>query len=87
LVDATLLQAARRAPVKEVKSDGDGDADYTVKQGQPHYDYKAHAAADEKHTLIRQATLMAANVHESREFENVVQGDEEMVVAQQGVLE
>lgn len=81
LVDATLLQAARRAPAKGDKTGGDGDAGYTVKQGQPHYGYKAHVAVDEKHTLIRQATLTAANVHDSREFENVVKGDEEMVMA------
>jgi IS5 family transposase len=81
LVDATLLQAARRAPAKEDKSGGDDDAGYTVKQGQPHYGYKAHLAADEQHTLIRQVTLTGANVHDSQEFETVVQGDEEMVVA------
>ncbi len=81
LVDATLLAAARRAPVKEDKTGGDGDAGYTVKGGQPHYGYKAHVAVDETHTLIRQVTLTAANVHDSQEFETVVQGDEAMVVA------
>jgi transposase len=34
LVDATLLQAARRAPAKEDNTGGDGDAGYTVKHGQ-----------------------------------------------------
>jgi transposase, IS5 family len=81
LVDATLLQAARRAPAKADKTGGDGEAGYTVKGGQPHYGYKAHVAVDETHTLIRQVTLTAANVHDSQEFETVVQGDEEMVVA------
>jgi IS5 family transposase len=81
LVDATLLQAARRAPAKEDKTGGDGDAGYTVKQGQPHYGYKAHVAVDESNTLIRAATLTAANVHDSQEFASVVQGDEEMVMA------
>ena len=81
LVDATLLQAARRVPAKADKTGGDGDAGYTVKQGQPHYGYKAHVAVDETHTLIRQVTLTAANVHDRQEFEAVVQGDEAMVVA------
>jgi transposase, IS5 family len=81
LVDATLLQAARRAPAKGDKTSGDGDAGYTIKQGQPHYGYKAHVAVDETHTLIRQVTLTAANVHDSREFETVVKGDEAMVMA------
>src|SRR5690606_32830653 len=81
LVDATLLQAARRAPAKDDPTGGDGDAGYTVKQGQPHYGYKAHVAVDETHTLIRAVTLTAANVHDSQEFETVVKGDEEMVCA------
>jgi IS5 family transposase len=81
LVDATLLQAARRAPAKGDKTGGDGDAGYTVKHSQPHYGYKAHVAVDETHTLIRQVTLTAANVHDSQEFENAVKGDEEMVMA------
>jgi IS5 family transposase len=81
LVDATLLQAARRAPAQEDKTGGDEEAGYTVKQGQPHYGYKAHVAVDQTHTLIRQVTLTSANVHDSREFETVVLGDEEMVVA------
>jgi transposase, IS5 family len=81
LVDATLLQAARRAPAKADPTGGDPDARWTVKKNQPVYGYKAHIAADEKHTLIRAATLTAANVHDSREFETVVQGDEEMVTA------
>lgn len=81
LVDATLLQAARRVPAKEDKTGGDPDTGFTVKRNQPVYGYKAHIAADEQHTLIGAASLTAANVHESREFESVVEGDEEMVVA------
>ncbi|MEM4360287.1 MAG: IS5 family transposase, partial [Candidatus Bilamarchaeaceae archaeon] len=53
LVDATLLQAARR-PVCEKDGSvsgggGDPDASYTVKNGKPHYGYKAHVAVDEAH--------------------------------------
>jgi IS5 family transposase len=81
LVDATLVQAARRAPAKTDPEGGDTDAGFTVKRGTPHYGYKAHVGVDEEHTLIRQATLTAANVHDSREFEHVVRGDEQMVVA------
>jgi IS5 family transposase len=81
LVDATLLQAARRAPAQGDKTGGDGEAGYTVKGGQAHYGYKAHVAVDQEHTLIRQASLTAANVHDSKEFENIVEGDEDMVLA------
>jgi IS5 family transposase len=81
LVDATLVQAARRAPARNDPEGGDDDAGFTVKRGTPHYGYKAHVSVDEEHTLIRQATLTAANVHDSCEFGSVVRGDEEMVVA------
>lgn len=81
LVDATLLQAARRAPRKDDPAGGDPEADHTVKAGQPHYGFKAHVAVDEAHTLIRQAELSAASDHDSRHFEAVVTGDERMVVA------
>jgi len=81
LVDATLLQAARRAPTRENPTGGDADAGFTVKQGQPHYGYKAHVAVDQAHTLIRQVTLTDASVHDSQQFATVVKGDEEMVVA------
>lgn len=81
LVDATLLQASRRAPTSGDKTGGDGEAGYTVKQGQPHYGFKAHVAVDQTNTLIRNVTLTAASVHDSREFETVVQGDEEIVMA------
>jgi IS5 family transposase len=78
---ATLVEAARRAPAETDPEGGDSDAGFTVKRGTPHYGYKAHVGVDEEHTLIRQATLTAANVHDSREFETVVRGDEQMVVA------
>jgi hypothetical protein len=38
-VDATLVQAARRAPGKNSPGGGDSDADHTVQGGQPHYGY------------------------------------------------
>lgn len=81
LVDATLVQAARRAPPKGAPGGGAPDADYTVKAGQPHYGYKAHVAADRNHTLIRKADLSAANVHDSQRFAAVVDGDEQAVIA------
>ena len=81
LVDATLLQAARRAPAKKDKTGGDDDARYTVKPGQPHYGDKAHGAVDEPHTLIRAVTLTSASVQDSQELGTVVPGDEQVVMA------
>jgi len=125
LVDATLLQAARRAPPwreegetrdggksggradvhrvekspaefppdgssRAQKSTGcktaeetglDADADFTVRNGRSHYGYKAHVAVDEKHTLIRHATMTSARVQDCCEFLNLVRGDEQRVMA------
>jgi IS5 family transposase len=81
LADATLLAAARKAPSQDNSEGGDSDADYTVKKGTPHYGYKAHVATDETHTMIRKVTLTQASVHDSREFQTIVKGDEEMVIA------
>ena len=52
-----------------------------MRHGQPHYGFKAHVAVDEEHTLIRRAELGPASEHDSRRFEDVVAGDEQMVVA------
>jgi transposase, IS5 family len=81
LVDATLLEASRRPTAKDQAGGGDPGAGYTVRKGQYYYGYKAHVAVDQDHTLIRQVTLTPANVHDSQEFEKVVRGDEEMVLA------
>lgn len=81
LVDATLLEASRRPVAKDQLGRGDSQAGFTVRKGRPFYGYKAHVAVDQTHTLIRQVTLTDAAVHDSQEFERVVQGDEEIVVA------
>lgn len=73
----------RHPPAKEDKTGGDGDVGYTVKQGQCHYGCQAPGAVDETHTLIRQVKLTAANVPDGGELENVVKGDEEMLMADQ----
>lgn len=81
LGDATWLPAARRAPGKQDKNGGAGEAGDTVKGGVPHSGDKAQVAGDQKHTLIRPTPLTAAPVQDRREFEAVVRGDEERVVA------
>ncbi|WCJ59507.1 transposase [Fontisphaera persica] len=81
LVDATLVQAARRPPSRRAGTTGDPDARFTVKRGQPHYGYKAHVGVDRTHLMIRRVSLTGAHVHDSREFARVAVGDEQMVVA------
>lgn len=81
LVDATLVQAARRAPGQDPEQGGDADAGYTRRAGQIHYGYKAHVAVDQKHTLIRQASLTAANVVDDAQVETLMVGRHRRMVA------
>lgn len=80
LVDATLVQAARRAPGQSTNP-GDPGAGYTRRAGQIHYGYKAHVAVDQQHTLIRQADLSPANVVDDARLEAVTRGEHRQVVA------
>jgi len=81
LVDATLLEASRRPPAKDHPGRSDRQAGFTIRKGQLYYGYKAHVAVDQAQTLIRRVTLSDASLHESQEFEQLVQGDEGVVVA------
>lgn len=80
LVDATLVQAARRAP-SQGSNPGDGDARYTQRAGQIHYGYKAHVAVDQRHTMIRQASLSGANLVDDARLEAVTAGEHRKIVA------
>lgn len=50
----------------------DVDARWTKKNEQSHYGYKNHVAVDVKHKFIRAWKVTAANVHDSRVFEEIL---------------
>ena len=85
LIDATLVQAAR----KKVKHNGetrrssqqDYDATGTKKGGKQYYGYKGHIGADEGSNVIRRVRFTTASVHDSRELNNLICGDEQSVFA------
>ena len=89
LVDATLVQAARKKV--NTKSTGesndkrasqkDRDASGTQKGGKYYYGYKGHIATDEGSNIIRRRRFTTASVHDSKEFNNLVCGDERSVFA------
>ena len=84
LVDATIVESARRKPTKAQRAEGtqgDPEAGYATKGGRAYYGFKAHVAADEAHTLIRTAELTAANVHDSHKFKDVCPADTELAIA------
>jgi transposase, IS5 family len=53
----------------------DTDARWTQKNGQNHYGYKNHINVDVKHKLIRDYEVIAASVHDSQVFEDLLDED------------
>ena len=57
----------------------DTDARSTAKNGKKYFGYKGHIGMDAGSKIIRKRSFTAANVHDSREFESVLSGDEKSV--------
>jgi IS5 family transposase len=91
MIDATLIaaQAARpRDAAVNPTATGpaaaarvDRDASFAKQAGKTVYGYKAHVAVDRGSGLIRRARLTPAHVHDSREADHLVMGDERAVYA------
>ena len=97
IVDATLVEAAVRPPRKPKATGDDGgaserqpgppldpDADFTVKNGKPHYGFKLHLGQDRETGLITNHVLSPASVHDSQMFAYLVDGTEGEVLADKG---
>lgn len=78
LIDATIVQAAVRAPraSEGTVSERDPDAGWTTKHGRSTFGDKAHVAVDEGSGLIRGAEMTGADLHDSQRFAALLQGDE-----------
>jgi len=74
IVDATIKQA-QATP----SSNRDEDANFTKKRGKTYYGYKGHIAIDEDSQIIKQIEFTKASVHDSNEFDNLVDYTEEAV--------
>lgn len=87
MIDATLIQAATRPPTKPRKEGApareplDPDADFTVRRGKIHYGYKAHLAQDRATGILTGCLVTPASVHDSRVFEQFLDGGEAEVLA------
>ena len=83
LIDATILEAAVRPPTGDAGevSERDPQAGWTKKNGKSRFGYKAHAAVDEGSGLVREAVMAPADVHDSVPADDLVQGDEGAVDA------
>jgi transposase, IS5 family len=97
LIDASLIPAAVNAPKKPVgplppdrngrpgsklvRSALDPDAAWTQKEGRYRFGYKIHAAMDETSRIIRRVLLTPANINESGPANQLICGDEKIVLA------
>jgi IS5 family transposase len=79
IVDATIKQA-QATP----SSNKDQDADFTKKRGKTYYGYKGHIAIDEGSQIIKRFEFTKASVHDSNEFDNLIDYTEEAVFADKG---
>jgi IS5 family transposase len=88
IVDASLVQAARKkrrtgddAP-KNPQQDCDATATKRGKKG--YYGYKGHIGVDQGSGVIRRARFTTASVHDARERERLVSGDECAIFGDKG---
>lgn len=79
IVDATIKRA-QATP----SSNKDQDANFTQKRGKTYYGYKGHIAIDEDSQIIKQIEFTKASVHDSNEFDNLIDYTEEAVFADKG---
>lgn len=89
IVDATIIQsgnryvsAERREKLqKDPSRQIDTDARSTKKNGKKYFGYKGHIGVDTESKIIRKRAFTSAEVHDLKEMENVLSGDEASIWA------
>lgn len=91
LIDATIIQSARRPNKKKTdttedkeekrSSQKDYDASHTQKGKKTYYGYKGHIGVDEGTNIIRKKAFTTASPHDSQKREELISGDEDSVFA------
>jgi IS5 family transposase len=71
------------APSKLTRSAIEPDAAWTRRGRRYHFGYKAHVAVDQHSELVRDALLTPANVNDTERADQLIQGDEKAVYADQ----
>jgi len=79
IVDATIKQAQATST-----SNRDKDADFTKKRGKTYYGYKGHIAIDEDSEVIKTVEFTKASIHDSNQFDQLVDYSEQAVFADKG---
>lgn len=87
MMDATIIESSNR-PLSDKRreeleqnssSQVDTDARSTKKRGKYYFGYKGHTGVDVGSKLIRKRKFTSANVHDSKEKEDLLSGDEQSV--------
>ncbi len=81
IVDATVISSGVCPPSGGEVSEKDPEAGWTKKRGQYIYGYKAHTACDKETGLITNIIATSADVHDSQVFEQLLTGEEPLVMA------
>ncbi len=80
IVDATVISSSVRPPSGGEVSEKDPEAGWTKKRGEYVYGYKAHTACDKGTGLITNIIATSADVHDSQVFEQLLTGEEPLVM-------
>lgn len=95
IVDATIIQSTTK-PLSQTKrveleqnpsTQIDTEAKSTEKNGKKYFGYKGHIGVDVASKIIRKRSFTPTNVHDSREMEKVVSGDEKSLWADKAYSE
>jgi IS5 family transposase len=89
IIDASLIEAARKKhsfdsekPV--VTPQQDNDATSTKRGKKTHFGYKGHIGVDQGSGIIRRVRFTTASVHDAREREHLISGDERAIFGDKG---
>ena len=77
LVDATITRAPSSTKNREKKRDPEMSS--TKKGNQYYFGMKTHVGVDMKHGVVHSLTVTTAKVHDSKELENLLHGEEKYV--------
>jgi IS5 family transposase len=88
IVDASLVEAARKKHTadseKPATPQRDNDATATKRGKKVHFGYKGHIGVDQGSGIIRRVRFTTASVHDAREREHLISGDERAIFGDKG---
>jgi len=84
IVDASIVESARRPGKDRDSRQHDRDAGYTRRGKRYYYGYKMHVGLDEGSEIIRRVSFTSADVHDMQEIDKLISNDEQAVFGDKG---